>query len=157
MLLKQKLLREFLLSNVDYLTKNPEKLRIDIEAGSVAGGLAATLSHQHRYTASVLIMDWDGNTHVLFTLFEMWLRTHQPDIMATEEARKTGLTYMIQTLDNDLLDIKIWLKLTERVFVKNDGQAMIVTPKDEPPLPDGETDPWLLCDSDGKIVQRVTP
>lgn len=155
MMLKQRLLRDFLRTNVDYLTRNPEKLRVEVENGSVAGGLAASLSHLHRYTATVLIMDWDGNTHVLMTLLSMWIRTHEPGILATQEAQKEGVTYVIQDLDNNLNDIKIWIKLSERVVVKNEGQTMTVTPMDEPPLPYGETDPWLLCDGDGRIVQKI--
>ncbi|HFW3091449.1 TPA: phage tail protein [Salmonella enterica subsp. enterica serovar Reading] len=139
-MIKRKLLREFLLRTVTWLKQNPEKLNMDIDDGRISATLARSLSHRHHYTLSVWITDWSGDTITLFALIELWLRRHEPDIFATEEARKTGFRYWIQEQDSVHSTINIRLALTERVIVSIENNTLTATPKDEIPLPEPEQD-----------------
>lgn len=157
MLLKQKSLRDFLCKNIPYLTANPEKIRMDVEDGLIEGNLAASLSHRHHYTLTTWVFDWSGNTHLLFTLVSLWLRRHQPDIMATEAARKTGFRYELADLDGSLQNLNFSLKLSERVIVEQQDNELTITPQDEPPLPDGEIDPLDVYLDGIAVVKGATP
>ena len=84
-----------------------------------------------------------------------WLRENQPDIMATEEKRRTGFTFKADVLSDTLCDISIDLQLTERVIVKQDGDALHVNHIGEPPLPDNVNRPLQLY-VHGELVSELT-
>jgi hypothetical protein len=157
MLLKQKNLRDFLRQTVPYLAQNPEKLILDIEDGSVEGTIGPSLSHLHSYKLVGWLLDWNGNTHVLVTLIELWLRRHQPDILANPDKRKTGFTYELLDLDGEMQNVNFTLLLTERVIVTQLDGSLNVEPKDEPPLPDGEVDPLDIFFNHAFVIKGVTP
>ncbi|EDX0905072.1 phage tail protein, partial [Salmonella enterica subsp. enterica] len=139
-MIKRQLLRAFLLKTVTWLGQNPEKLRMDIEEGRIAATLAPSLSHRHHYTLAIWIEDWGGDTATLLALIQAWARRHEPDIFATEEARKTGFRYWTYELDNAREKVLVHLKLTERMTVTVRDGVLTVTPKDEIPLPEPEQD-----------------
>ncbi|WP_033852678.1 phage tail protein, partial [Yersinia wautersii] len=68
----------------------------------------------------------------LFVPILAWLREHQPDIMATEEKRRTGFIHKVDVMSDVLSDIRIDLQLTERVIVKEQDGALHVNHAPEP-------------------------
>ncbi|ECX4790720.1 phage tail protein [Salmonella enterica] len=139
-MIKRKLLREFLLRTVTWLNQNPEKLNMDIDEGRISSSLAPSLSHRHHYTLSMWITDWSGDTITLLSLINLWLRRHEPDIFATDEARKTGFRYWIQEQDSTHSTVNIRLQLTERTIVEIENGVLTATSKGEIPLPAPEQD-----------------
>ncbi|MFN2767880.1 phage tail protein, partial [Escherichia coli] len=73
---------------------------------------------------------------------QAWLRENQPDIMATEEKRRTGITFASDFNNNGSYDFSVSLQLTERVLVKEQGDGVLhVEHLPEPPLPEDVTRP----------------
>ena len=82
-----------------------------------------------------------------------WLRQHQPELMTNDELRKDGITFEAEYLANDLMDLIITVKLTERVRVWQNEQGIGWEHLPEPPedpydgitwelFINGEHQPW---------------
>ncbi|HEJ7964393.1 TPA: phage tail protein [Serratia marcescens] len=144
-MLKPKQLRAELTSCLPWLQRNPENLQVQVERGNVAATLAASLSHEYRYTLNLLFLDYTGDLDLIMVPVQAWLRENQPDIMATEEKRRTGITFASDFNNNGSYDFSVSLQLTERVLVKEQGDgALHVEHLPEPPLPEDVTRPQQL-------------
>lgn len=134
---KPKSLRKALTDAVPVLARNPEMVRIFIDNGKLASTLATSLSFENQYTLNVVVEDFTGDIELLLVSIQAWLRIHQADIMTTDEGRKKGFTYFADINDNDSVDISIFLMLTERTIVREDGDKLHIetVPEPQPPEP----------------------
>ncbi|GAA3588892.1 phage tail protein [Gibbsiella greigii] len=135
-MIKPQQLRAELTRCLPWLQRNPESLRVQIERGSVAATLATSLSHEYRYTLNLLFLDYTGDMDLIMVPLQAWLRENQPDIFATEEKRRTGLTFDADFNNNGAYDLSVSVQLTERVVVKERDGALHVEHLPEPPLPE---------------------
>lgn len=144
-MIKPQQLRAELTRCLPWLTRNPGNLKVQVGNGNVAATLAASLSHEYRYTLSLLFLDYSGDTDLIMVPIQAWLRENQPDIFATEEKRRTGLTFATDFNNDGSYDFNVNIQLTERVIVKeqHDG-ALHVEHVPEPPLPENVTRPVKL-------------
>lgn len=139
-MLKPKQLREALTRSVPLLQRNPDSLNMFIDSGRIASTLAASLSFEYQYQLNLVITDYGGDIDLVMVPVLAWLRENQPDIMATEEKRRSGFTFKADVISDTLCDLSIDLKLTERVIVREQDGALHVNHVGEPPLP--ENVPW---------------
>ncbi|MBH2770699.1 phage tail protein, partial [Serratia marcescens] len=116
-MLKPQQLRAELTSCLPWLQRNPENLQVRVERGNVAATLAVSLSHEYSYTLNLLFLDYTGDLDLIMVPVQAWLRENQPDIMATEEKRRTGITFASDFNNNGSYDFSVSLQLTERVVV----------------------------------------
>ena len=125
-------LREHLLNAIQGLKKNPDRLLIFIDSGSVRC-LARGLSFEYSYTLQVLLTDSAGHPDSVFIPTLEWLRRHQPDLLTNLERGKDAIAFEADILDGGKVDMSIKLPITERVIVKRleDGKLDISHP-DEP-------------------------
>ena len=143
-MLKPAQLRKVLTDCVPHLQTNPDSLNMFVDHGRIVSTLAPSLSFEDQYQLNLVITDYPGNTDLLIVPILAWLREHQPDIMATEEKRRTGFTHEVDIISDTLIDISIRLQLTERVIVKRVNGALHVDRVPEPPLPDDVDPPTQL-------------
>lgn len=155
-MLKPKKLREALTNSVPLLARNPDSLNMFIDSGRIVSTLASSLSFEYQYQLNLVITDYADDIDLVMVPVLAWLRENQPDIMATEEKRRTGFTFKADVLSDTLCDISIDLQLTERVIVKQDGDALHVNHIGEPPLPDNVNRPLQLY-VNGELVSELTP
>ncbi|MDU6414735.1 phage tail protein [Mixta calida] len=155
-MLKPKQLREALTNSVPLLARNPDSLNVFIDSGRIASTLASSLSFEYQYQLNLVITDYADNIDLVMVPVLAWLRENQPDIMATEEKRRTGFTFKVDVLSDTLCDISIDLQLTERVLVKQDGDALHVDHIGEPPLPENVNRPLQLY-VHGELVSELAP
>lgn len=155
-MLKPKQLREALTSSVPLLARNPDSLNMFIDSGRIVSTLASSLSFEYQYQLNLVITDYADDIDLVMVPVLAWLRENQPDIMATEEKRRTGFTFKADVLSDTLCDISIDLQLTERVIVKQDGDALLVSHIGEPPLPDNVNRPLQLYVK-GKLISELIP
>ena len=125
-------LREHLLNAIQGLKKNPDRLLIFIDSGSVRC-LARGLSFEYSYTLQVLLTDFAGHPDSVFIPTLEWLRRHQPDLLTNLERGKDAIAFEADIPDGGKVDMSIKLPITERVIVKRleDGKLDISHP-DEP-------------------------
>ena len=140
-MLKPKQLRAALTTCVPLLQRNPDSLNMFIDNGRMVSTLASSLSFEYQYQLNLVITDYDGDLDLLVVPVLAWLRENQPDIMATEEKRRTGFTFNADVISDTLIDISMNLQLTERVIVKDEGGALHVNHIGEPPLPENNSRP----------------
>lgn len=155
-MLKPKQLREALTSSVPLLARNPDSLNMFIDSGRIVSTLASSLSFEYQYQLNLVITDYADDIDLVMVPVLAWLRENQPDIMATEEKRRTGFTFKADVLSDTLCDISIDLQLTERVIVKQDGDALHVNHIGEPPLPENVNRPLQLY-VNGELISELAP
>ncbi|MEY8770307.1 phage tail protein [Erwinia sp. ACCC 02193] len=151
---KPKQLRRALTDSVPLLQRNPDGLNMFIDGGRIASTLASSLSFEYQYQLNLVITDYGDDIDLIMVPLLAWLRENQPDIMATEEKRRTGFTFKVDVLSDTLCDISIDLQLTERVIVKQEGDVLHVTHAGESPLPDNVQRPAQLY-AGGELVSGL--
>lgn len=155
-MLKPKQLREALTNSVPLLARNPDSLNMFIDSGRIVSTLASSLSFEYQYQLNLVITDYADDIDLVMVPVLAWLRENQPDIMATEEKRRTGFTFKADVLSDTLCDLSIDLQLTERVIVKQDGDALHVNHIGEPPLPENVNRPLQLY-VNGELISELAP
>jgi len=126
-------LREHLLTAVAGLKKNPDRLLIFIDAGSVRCTAAKGLSFEYTYTLQVLLTDFAGHPDSVFIPVLEWLRLQQPDLLTNLERGKDAIAFEADILDGGKVDMSLKLPLTERVIVKRqDDGSLDISHPDEP-------------------------
>jgi hypothetical protein len=135
-MLKPMSLRKALCEAVPVLDKNPEMMRIFIDAGKIRSTLATSLSFENQYTLNIRVTDYHGDLDYLVVPIQSWVRKNQPDIMTTTAGQKGGFVYEADINTDESVDVSISLMLTERVIVKEEGDALHVRHVPEPPEPE---------------------
>ncbi|HHL2728579.1 TPA: phage tail protein [Yersinia enterocolitica] len=143
-MLKPKLLRQALTDSLPLFQTNPEQLKMFVDGGRIVSTLAPSLSFENQYTLTLFIEDFHDDVDYLFVPILAWLREHQPDIMATEEKRRTGFIHKVDVISDVLSDIRIDLQLTERAIVKEVDGALHVNHALEPAWPGAATRPTAI-------------
>lgn len=143
-MLKPKLLRQALTDSLSLFQTNPERLKMFVDGGRIVSTLAPSLSFENQYTLTLFIEDFPDDVDYLFVPILAWLREHQPDIMATEEKRRSGFIHKVDVISDVLSDIRIDLQLTERAIVKEVGGALHVNHALEPTWPGAPTRPTAI-------------
>lgn len=140
-MLKPQQLRQALTDSVPELQRNPDALNVFIDSGRIVSTLASSLSFEYQYRLNMVITDYAGNIDLLIVPLLAWLRTNEPDIMATEEKRRTGFTFQADVISDTASDISIELQLSERVIVERADDGLHVTHVDENSLPENDARP----------------
>ncbi|MFJ2602530.1 phage tail protein [Pantoea agglomerans] len=117
------------------MQRNPDALSVFIDSGRIVSTFASSLSIQYQYRFNMVITDYAGNIDLLIVPLLAWLRTNEPDIMATEEKRRTGFTFQADVISDTASDISIELQLSEHVILKQADHGLHVTHVGEPPQP----------------------
>ncbi|MBC3489907.1 phage tail protein [Pseudomonas taiwanensis] len=126
-------LREHLLTAVAGLKKNPDRLLIFIDAGSVRCTAVTGLSFEYTYTLQVILTDFAGHPDSVFIPVLEWLRRQQPELLTNLDRGKDAIAFEADILDGGKVDMSLSLPLTERVIVKRqDDGTLDVTHPDEP-------------------------
>ncbi|MDR3434030.1 MAG: phage tail protein [Rouxiella aceris] len=152
-MLKPASLKKALFKSVPLLRQNPDMLHLFIDNGTIEGTLAASLSFENRYSLDVTITDYTGDINLLLVPVNAWLRENQPDIMTTDEGKKSGFTYVADINNDDSIDLRMSLRLTERTLVKEANGALHVTQLGEPPEPVPVIRPTALYINDELVSQ----
>ncbi|EKN4085273.1 phage tail protein [Yersinia enterocolitica] len=151
-MLKPKLLRQALTDSLQLFQTNPERLKMFVDGGRIVSTLAPSLSFENQYTLTLFIEDFPDDVDYLFVPILAWMREHQPDIMATEEKRRSGFIHKVDVISDVLSDIRIDLQLTERAIVKEVGGALHVNHALEPTWPGAPTRSTAIY-FNGEVIQ----
>ncbi|WP_321919804.1 phage tail protein [Paraburkholderia tropica] len=126
-MIKPASLRAAITAAIPDVATNPEKLTVFIDSGLLAATAGRSLSFEYRYTLNVLLLEFAGDSDLLFVAILEWVREHQNDLVTNSDERERGITYEIDILDNQTADVSLKLTLTESVVVKtaDDGTRTI--------------------------------
>ncbi|MDK7098589.1 phage tail protein [Klebsiella aerogenes] len=133
---KPQSLRAALNKSVAYVRRNPDKLHLFVDKGSLVTTGASSMSWEYRYTLNVVIEDFSGDQNLLMAPVLLWLMENQPDAINNPELREKLFSFEVDILRNDICDISLDLQLTERILVSAEGGISIVKAEPEPEEPE---------------------
>jgi len=133
---KPQSLRHALNKSVPYVRKNPDRLHLFVDNGSLVATAAASISWEYRYTLNVVVTDFTGDQNLLMAPILYWLRDNQPDALHNPDEREKLFTFEVDILGNGACDLSLNLKLTERVLAREVNGQMQVEAVPEPDEPE---------------------
>lgn len=95
--------------------RDPDKLRIWADKGRIAGRLGPARGFEYRYRLNVLVIDFSGSEDGLVIAITEWVASHQAELLLNHDAGNQAVTFEVEVLDNNLVDILFELELTETV------------------------------------------
>lgn len=109
-------LRAFLTAANPELARDPDRLVVFIDEGSLQATFAPGLSFEYAYTLNLVFTDYAGHPDAIMAPLLIWLREHQSELLANPDNRGR-ITFEADLLANDAVDLSIKIPLTERVGV----------------------------------------
>ncbi|MCA7941576.1 MULTISPECIES: phage tail protein [Burkholderia] len=128
-------LRAALTAAIPEFARNPDRLHVFIEHGSIATTAANSLSFEYAYTLDVVVTDYAGHADHLIVPVIAWLKVNQPEMLLNRELCRDGFRFQAELLDNGKSDVEILLKLTERVGVLEKPEGYEIRHFAEPSIP----------------------
>ncbi|KVS58030.1 phage tail protein [Burkholderia cepacia] len=128
-------LRAALTAAIPEFARNPDRLHVFIEHGSIATTAANSLSFEYAYTLDVVVTDYAGHADHLIVPVIAWLKVNQPEMLLNRELCRDGFRFQAELLDNGKSDVEILLKLTERVGVLEMPEGYEIRHFAEPSIP----------------------
>ena len=139
---KPDILRQALVAAVPELTRDPDRLKIFIDEGSIATRMGKALGFEYRYRCNVELLDYVGAPDAIFFALVLWLREHQPDLLLAHDRANQAIVFEVDLIDSATVDVLIKLQLTEAVTAtprEAGGHELVHI--DEPQIPTFEPDP----------------
>ncbi|MBH3355749.1 phage tail protein [Pseudomonas stutzeri] len=132
---KPESLRAHLLAAIPELKRNPDRLLVFIDNGTMRSTAAPGLSFEYSYTLNLILTDFAGHPDAVAIPLFAWVLVNQRELMENQEKGRDAIKFEADILDNSKVDLSITLPLTERVIVKQQGDGMLhVEHPEEPPL-----------------------
>lgn len=129
-------LREFLMTNIHELKRDPDSILVFAEKGKIVSTLGTSLSFEYRYQAELILTDYNGHADTIMVPLLVWVRLNQPDLLMPTDTEQNGIQFEAEILNHNTADISIKLDLSERVIVTIVDGSRVITHVDEPPLLD---------------------
>ena len=145
---KPKQLREHIELAIAQLKRNPDKLLMFIENGSVRCHLGENINFKYTYNLKLIVIDYAMHIDTLMVPILAWLKVHQQDLLDGGDR----LQFEAEAIDHEKTDIAITLPLSEKVqLLFHDDGNFTATHPDCPPIENavGPT-PWEL-DANGEL------
>lgn len=125
-------LRAALAAALPELSRDPDRLLVFIDKGSVQSTFAGGLSWEYAYTLNIILTDYAGHPDAVILPLLQWVRINQSELLDNVDQRPHGITFEADILDAGKVDMSIALKLTERVVARVEGDRIDLTHVGEP-------------------------
>ena len=111
-------LRCHLLAAIPGLARNPDRLLVFVDNGTIRSTAAHGLSFEYGYTLNVTLTDFAGDPDAVFVALLAWLLVNQNELLANLETGKDAIKFEADILNGSTVDLSIKIPLTERVIVR---------------------------------------
>ena len=122
-MLKLNSLKALLTQCLPDLARDPNRLIVLAENGTVVSTGTTSLSFEWRYTARVIVLDYDGHADAVIVPIIAWMKRNQSEQMDNPERWANAIKFRVEPLTTTTMDFGIELQLTERAIVKPDPAA----------------------------------
>ena len=122
-MLKLNSLKALLTQCMPDLARDPKRLIVLAENGTVVSTGTTSLSFEWRYTARVIVLDYDGHADAVIVPIIAWMKRNQSEQMDNPERWANAIKFRVEPLTTTTMDFGIELQLTERAIVKPDPAA----------------------------------
>lgn len=131
---KPKALRDYLADGIPELGRDRDRFLVFVDRGNVVSTFAPGRSFEYSYTLNLIVTDFAGDPDAIMLLLLDWVRVNQSELLANEKLRQQ-ITFEVDVLANDKVDLDIKLPLTEAIIVTRgqDGTVTMV-PAEEPQI-----------------------
>lgn len=135
---KPESLRAHLVAAIPELKRNPDRLLVFVDNGSMRSTAAPGLSFEYSYTLNLILTDFAGHPDAIAIPLFAWVLVNQRELMENLERGRDAIKFEADILDKKKVDLSITLPLTERVIVKRqaDGTLQVTHPAE--PVVDDE-------------------
>lgn len=135
---KPESLRAHLLAAIPELKRNPDRLLVFIDNGSMRSTAAPGLSFEYSYTLNLILTDFAGHPDAVAIPLFAWVLVNQRELMENQEKGRDAIKFEADILDNSKVDLSITLPLTERVIVKRQADDTLQVSHPAEPVVDDE-------------------
>lgn len=126
-------LREYLLSKIPDLSRNPDQILTFVENGKIKfspGHWYGNYSHNYQMPARIIITDWRKPVDDIVLPLLEWMNVREPGFNP-----ETAISFECEIIDKETVDISLTIEITERVIVKYaDGKQSVEHVLPEPVL-----------------------
>ncbi|AUW59447.1 phage tail protein [Sphingobium sp. SCG-1] len=129
-------LRAFVTAALPEIARSPELLTIHAANGKLAMRHGPNLGWEYRYRLVMTVFDYAQAPESLFLPVLLWLRVNQPELLLNHDTGAQAINFVVDALDNGMVDIELQIDLTEAVDVqpREDGTGYDMTIRDELPI-----------------------
>lgn len=132
-MIKPNALLAHLLAAVPDLRRDPDRLQVFIDRGTLVSTGVPNISFEYSYTLNVLITDYAGHPDAVMVPLLEWATRYQSDLFHNRDQQRQGIRFEADLLDQSRVDLSIEVPLTERVGVRpRDGGGYDVEHFPEP-------------------------
>ncbi len=136
-MLKPDAIRKIITSANPYLSRDPDKLQVFLDSGTIVAYGASSLSYEYQYTLNVIVQDYPHHADQIILPLLAYLRTQQPELFENRDKAKNMIRFEAEMLNQQTADFSIQVDLTERVIVSTPGgNKLVATHVGEPDHPD---------------------
>ncbi|MDO8932867.1 MAG: phage tail protein [Rhodocyclaceae bacterium] len=129
-------IRDHLVGAVPSLKKNPDRLHVYVEKGSIACRYG-NLCFQYGYEVKIMVEDYADHADTLIIPLLAWIATNQPSLLLDGDQPDNVIRIEAEIIDHDKTDILLTIdNITERVIVTEAAGIYTATHCAEPPMAD---------------------
>ena len=124
-------LRTHLTQALPNLSRDPDRLLVFIDQGTLGATFSPNLSFEWRYTLNLIFTDFAGDPDAIMIALLAWIHDNQSNLLLNPD-QQNAIQFEAEILNNTALDLSIKLPLTERVVVKEragGGQSVVHAPE----------------------------
>lgn len=97
------------------LARDPEKLLMWVDQGSIVSHSTETLGFAYRYRLNVILVEFAGEPSVIMLAVTRWLRDNQPERLVPG---REAFAIEVDLIDSKTVDLQLQLQLDENVSVR---------------------------------------
>lgn len=149
-------LRAFLIGYLPVLKRNPDKLDMTVSRGNLSAWSITDpnrISFEYRYTASIVIEDYNADPDTVFLPLTIWIDANQKDLFQNHDNAENQISYQVDRIDAKTYDIALTLPLTEtvRAIMRPDGKGYDISHDNEA----GQTDSVINLAATGALLKHL--
>ena len=115
-MIKPDSLRAHLTNAIANLPRDPDRLLIFIDEGTLCATFSPCLSYEWRYTLHVIFTEFSGDPDAIMIALLAWVHDHESTLLLNPE-QQTAIQFEADILTNNSIDFAIKLPLRESVVV----------------------------------------
>lgn len=109
-----------------------DKIHIFVESGTVIATGGSSNSFEYEYYCSIIIEEYPYSPSIVMAALIAFFRINQIDNLDNEQFRRDAIKFDIDILNDDLIDLAVKVRLTERVLVTDKDHEIEIKHLSEP-------------------------
>ena len=138
-MIKPASLRAAITAALPDLAKNPDRLLVFVDGGKIVKTGTKSLSFEYQYTLNLILTDFAGDEDVVMVALLAWTQVNQRELFDNFTKQGAGISFEVDHLNNNTIDLDIKLALTEAVNVVTGADGKHTITHRQEPVPE-----WTL-------------